>query len=156
MEFNLYPYSQATSRKLTLEYNVGYVYFEYYEETIYNKLRERLFKESATLGIGIIQRWGSLDISFVVSHYFHDLTKHRVTLNNDISLPLLKRLSFKIYSYVSMIHDQLSLPKRKLTEKEIILQRKLLATQYSYYISIGISYTFGSIYSNIVNPRFGD
>jgi len=53
-----------------------------------------------------------------------------------------------------MIHDQLSLPKKELTEEEIILQKRILATQYSYYLSIGFSYTFGSIYSNIVNPRF--
>lgn len=25
----------------------------------------------------------------------------------------------------------------------------------SYYAMIGLSYTFGSIYNNIVNPRFG-
>ncbi len=67
---------------------------------------------------------------------------------------MIKGLSFRVFSYVSMIHDQLSLPKRQLTEEEIILQKRLLATQYSYYVSLGLSYTFGSIYSNIVNPRF--
>lgn len=124
--------------------------------TIYDKLKDKLFKESASLGVDIKQRWGSLDITLQASHYFHDSKKNRVTLYTDTSLPLLKGLSFKVYSYVSIIHDQLSLPKRQLTEEEIILQKKLLATQYSDYLSIGFSYTFGSIYSNIVNPRFGN
>ncbi len=26
---------------------------------------------------------------------------------------------------------------------------------YSYFFMFGLSYTFGSIYSNVVNPRFG-
>ncbi len=154
IEYDFFPYDQSTSRKLTLLYDIGYVYFEYYETTIYDKLKERLFKESISLGISIIQRWGTLNSTLKASHYFHDFKKNRVTLYTDMSLPLIKGLSFRVFSYVSMIHDQLSLPKRQLTEEEIILQKRLLATQYSYYVSLGISYTFGSIYSNIVNPRF--
>jgi len=41
------------------------------------------------------------------------------------------------------------------TTEEILLHRKELETQYQYYISFGLSYTFGSIYNNVVNPRFG-
>lgn len=141
---------------MTILYDIGYIYYEYFEMTIYDKLKDKLFKESASLGVDIKQRWGSLDITLQASHYFQDSKKNRVTLYTDTSLPLLKGLSFKVYSYVSIIHDQLSLPKRQLTEEEIILQKKLLATQYSDYLSIGFSYTFGSIYSNIVNPRFGN
>jgi hypothetical protein len=39
--------------------------------------------------------------------------------------------------------------------EDVLLMRKQLATSYEYYFSIGLSYTFGSIYSNVVNPRFG-
>ena len=35
------------------------------------------------------------------------------------------------------------------------LRRKAQATSYNYSISVGLRYTFGSIYSNVVNPRFG-
>ncbi len=156
LEYDLFPYNESSTRKLTFQYDIGYIYFEYYELTIYEKLKERLFKESASINTFVRQPWGSLNISLEGSHYFHDPAKNRVTLYTDISLPVFKRLSFKIFSYAAMIHDQLSLPKRKLTEEEIILQKKILSTQYSYYVSIGISYTFGSIYSNIVNPRFGN
>ncbi len=40
------------------------------------------------------------------------------------------------------------------TTDEILLQQRQLETQYSYWSSVGISYTFGSIYSNVVNSRF--
>jgi hypothetical protein len=29
-----------------------------------------------------------------------------------------------------------------------------LQTGYAYYGSVGLSYTFGSVFSNVVNPRF--
>lgn len=52
-------------------------------------------------------------------------------------------------------HDQLNLPKGDASLDEILLRRRELATDYDYHISIGLSYTFGSVYSNVVNPRFG-
>ncbi|MBI5325982.1 MAG: hypothetical protein HZB41_12040, partial [Ignavibacteriae bacterium] len=58
------------------------------------------------------------------------------------------------YGGFSMIHDQLYLPKEGATLEEILLRRKALETTYSYFVSFGLSYTFGSVYSNVVNPRF--
>ena len=34
------------------------------------------------------------------------------------------------------------------------VQRQLL-TGYQYFFNFGINYSFGSIFNNIVNPRFG-
>ncbi|MGQ9701885.1 MAG: hypothetical protein ACUVQT_05475, partial [bacterium] len=56
IEYNIFPYEESSSRKLTVLYDIGYTYYEYYEMTIYDKLKERLFKESASLGIDIKQR----------------------------------------------------------------------------------------------------
>jgi hypothetical protein len=36
-----------------------------------------------------------------------------------------------------------------------LLRRKQLETSYNYYAYVGISYSFGSIFNNAVNPRFG-
>jgi len=47
------------------------------------------------------------------------------------------------------------LAKGEASLEEILLRRKELATEYEYSLSIGLSFTFGSIYSNVVNPRFG-
>jgi len=30
-----------------------------------------------------------------------------------------------------------------------------LRTSYEYWGGFGLSYTFGSVYNNVVNPRFG-
>ena len=83
------------------------------------------------------------------------MSKNRLDLHAGLSINLLKGLSFDVWGGYSQIHDQLSLPIRGATYEEILLQRKELATNYSYNFSIGLSYTFGSLYSNVVNPRFG-
>jgi hypothetical protein len=53
------------------------------------------------------------------------------------------------------IHDQINLAKGNVSQEDVLLQRRQLATSYEYYGSIGIRYSFGSIYTNVVNPRFG-
>ena len=40
------------------------------------------------------------------------------------------------------------------TPEEILVRRRQLATNYDYNIAFGVSYTFGSIFNNVVNSRF--
>ncbi len=56
---------------------------------------------------------------------------------------------------MSLIRDQLSLAKRDATEEEVLLELRALSTDYRHRISLGLTYTFGSIFSSVVNPRFG-
>jgi hypothetical protein len=84
----------------------------------------------------------------------HDLSKNRFRVYADVSLNLVKGFAFSISGGYSMIHDQISLPAEDMDFEDILLRRGELATQYDYWFSYGIRYTFGSIYNNIVNPRF--
>ena len=47
-------------------------------------------------------------------------------------------------------------PAGGASTEEILLELKRLATNYSARLEMGISYRFGSMYSNVVNPRFGN
>src|SRR3990170_985980 len=49
----------------------------------------------------------------------------------------------------------LSLPAGDRSAEEVLLLRRQLATTHRYSLGFGISYQFGSIYNNVVNPRFG-
>ena len=57
--------------------------------------------------------------------------------------------------YASRVADQLYLPRRSLTDQQIIARQQALATNFRYFGNFGVSYTFGSIFNNVVNPRFG-
>lgn len=54
-----------------------------------------------------------------------------------------------------MVRDQLYLPASGATPEEILARQRVLATDYSYFANFGLSFRFGSVYNNIVNPRFG-
>jgi len=155
IEYNIFPYSQSTRRQLRFTYTLGPKYTNYTEETIFGKEDEKTFSESLTVSFDLEQPWGGVNSYLTGSHYFHDIDKKRVQFGGRINLNLVRGLSLNISGKISMINDQLYLPAAGATLEEILLQRKQLATQYDYQGSIGFSYTFGSIYSNIVNPRFG-
>lgn len=155
IEYNVFPYSESTRREFRFLYNAGFTDIRYDKETIFGKIHEYLFNESLSGTFEIKEKWGSVSTTLEGSHYFHDFEKNRLRLHSNINLRLFEGFSLNLHGNISRIHDQLSLPKEGATEEEILLHQKQLATQYDYYISIGVRYTFGSIYSNVVNPRFG-
>jgi len=155
IEFNVFPYSESTRRQFTFQYLVDAYSYDYHEETIYLRTSERRFMERLNIGYGIKQTWGSISTSLYASHYLHDIHKFNVRLRNDIELRLIKGLSFNCWGYLNFVRDQLSLPSSGATLEEILLRRRELETSYYYYLSVGFSYTLGSIYNNVVNPRFG-
>jgi hypothetical protein len=55
----------------------------------------------------------------------------------------------------SRIRDQLSLPARGATPEEVLLRLRRLRSGYEYRFQLSLTYTFGSIFSSVVNPRFG-
>jgi hypothetical protein len=155
LEYNFFPYSQSTRRQLRCLYRVGVNSVNYIEKTIFDKTKETLFNESLTLTLEIREPWGSASTSLEGSHYFHDLSKNRLELRGFLSFRIFKGFSVNLNGRYDRIRDQLSLPIEGASLDEILLQRKELATNYEYSIDIGFSYTFGSVYSNVVNPRFG-
>jgi len=156
VEYNIFPYSQSTSKEFRTSYRAGYAYHQYYEETIYDKLEEILFYEAMSVTLDTKQRWGSISTTLEGFHYFHDFSKNRLSLFSNLSLPIVRGLSLSLFGQIRMLHDQISLRKKGLTPEEVLLQIKQQATQYDYFISIGLSYSFGSLFSNVVNPRFGE
>jgi hypothetical protein len=155
IEYNFFPYYDSTRRRLRVLYRLNYYYNNYIEETIYDKSSESLWGHSLDVTLEVKQPWGNASISVDGSQYFHDASKNRISLWGHMSIRLVRGLNLDIFGSYSRIHDQLNLPKGDASLDEILLRRKELATDYDYRISIGLSYTFGSVYSNVVNPRFG-
>jgi len=155
IEYNLFPYSESTRRELRFLYRIGYNSMRYREETIYEKTYENLFQESLSVIFELKQKWGTLSMSLEGSNYFHDFSKNRLRLSGDLSLRIVKGLNFDIRGNYRRIRDQLSLPRGEASLEDLLLRLRELETKYSYYISVGLSYTFGSTRSRVVNPRFG-
>jgi len=155
LEFNFFPYSESTRKQLRLLYTVGYNNLNYTEETIFLKTKETLWNQSLAILFEVRQPWGNASASVEGSHYFHDFSKNRIELDGSLSVRLLKGLSITVRGNYDSIRDQLNLPREEASLEEILLARKELETAFNYSVSLGVRYTFGSVYSNVVNPRFG-
>ncbi len=156
IEYNFFPYSLSTRRQLRVLYKIGYGHYRYREITVYEKTRENLWNESLALTLELNEPWGTAEFSMEGSHYFHDLKKNRFEISGELRLRIYKGLSLDIEGRYSAIHDQLNLPMGEATLDEILLRRRELASGYRYSAEVGLSYRFGSVFSNVVNPRFGD
>ena len=155
IEYNVFPYSRSTRRQLRFLYRLNYSYNDYIEETIYGKSTENLWGQSLSATLELKERWGEISTTLRGSHYFHDWSKNSLTLFSEFSIRIVKGLRLSLFGSYSAIHDQLALPSAGATPEEILLRRRELATTYRYFFSVGFSYSFGSIFSNVVNPRFG-
>ncbi|MDI6848334.1 MAG: hypothetical protein QME69_00905 [Candidatus Saccharicenans sp.] len=156
IEYNYFPYSESTRRQLRFLYRVGFNLNYYREETIFDKMREALLGETLSVTLEIKEPWGNVYASLEGFHYFHDFGKNHLTFNTSLNLRLYRGFSVGISGRFAKIKDQVYLAKGDLSLEDILLQRKALATAYSYGISLGVNYTFGSIYAGVVNPRFGN
>jgi hypothetical protein len=153
IEYSLYPYADASTRQVTVTYRLGYELADYIEETIYEKTEEALLNQSLTAAVQVRQRWGSVFSGLTGSTYLHDTRFHRLTFNSNVSFRLGGGVSLNVGGNYQRINDQLALPRGDASLEDILLQRRRLATSYRASGNVGLSYTFGSIYSNVVNPR---
>ena len=154
IEYDLFPYSESTRRQFRFLYKLGFNRVKYVEETIYEKTEETLYNQSLTATLEFRQPWGNISTTLEGSHYFHDPSFYRIKLQGYISVRVFRGFSFNVRGRYERIHDQLALPKGDATIDEVLLRRKELATDYDYSFSVGFRFTFGSVYSNVVNPRF--
>ncbi len=155
IEFNVFPYSVATKKQFRFMYGIDVGRINYFEETIYGKKSETLLSQKLSSSLEVKEKWGSIDASLSFSNYFHDLKKYSINLDGSLDWRIFKGLSFEISGGYSIIHDQLYLPKGDMTTEEILLRTSAIETSYNFYGSVGLRFTFGSIYNNVVNPRFG-
>ena len=156
IEYNMFPYSQYNRRQLRAAYAAGVGTFRYFEETLFHETEETLPLHELSLTLEQRERWGSLQASVEWSQYLHDLSKNRLELEGDVSVRVARGLSVGGEVNASRLRDQLSLPLRGATEEEVLLRLRRLQSGYEYGLSVNVTYSFGSIFSAIVNPRFGN
>ncbi|MGH7459884.1 MAG: hypothetical protein ACREMA_02500 [Longimicrobiales bacterium] len=153
-EYNLFPYSQSTRRELVLRYAVGYSHNEYVDLTIFDKMRETLPLHVLTLNYRTQATWGSMNFRTEHRNYLTDAAKRNTNVNGSFNIRLFRGLEVGVNGGYSWIRDQIALRKGTSDQVDVLLRRRELLTGYDYETSIGLSYTFGSIFNNVVNPRF--
>lgn len=154
IEYNWFPYRESTRRRLTALLTVGVETTDYAEPTIFGLLKETRFNQQLEINADAKQPWGSMHGSVEFATYLHDLGKNRFDVFGEVDFRLFRGLEFNLYGRYSRVRDQLYLPAGDASTEEILLSLRQLQTGYQYSMAAGLSYTFGSIYNNVVNPRF--
>jgi len=153
IEYDFFPYAESTRRRFTLQYALGYSYFDYQEMTLYGETTEGLPYHTLQVLADTKQKWGSVLGGVEVAQYLSQPSKYHVSVSGEASLKLLKGLSVSVGADMERVRDQLYLPRGLASNEEVLVRQRQLATAFSYYVYTSISYSFGSIFNNIVNPR---
>jgi hypothetical protein len=155
LEYNFFPYSESTRRMLTLQYALEMGYADYYEPTIYFKDEESLLSESLTASLDLKQPWGSSSLFMEAGHYFHDIDLHHAQIGGSINVRLARGFAVRFFGSLGRVKDRVSVAGAYASVEDVLLRRRLFETDYEYYSYVSFSYSFGSIFNNIVNPRIG-
>jgi hypothetical protein len=84
----------------------------------------------------------------------NDFKKNGLDIGISTSIRITKGLTLSFDTNYSSIHNQINLEKGDASFEDILIRRRQLATSFNFYSGVNLSYTFGSIYNNVVNPRF--
>lgn len=154
IEYNLFPYSQATRRELVVRYGVGAVSYWYADTTIFDKIRESLPRHFLEVEYRTREPWGSVNVSAQHRNFLTDASKRTTEVNGGLNVRLFRGFSVNANAGYEWIRDQVYLPRGEQDAVDVLLRRRALLSGFQYQMRLGLSYTFGSIYNNVVNPRF--
>jgi len=155
IEYNIFPYAEYASRQLRLQYSAGVERAQYNEVTLFDKIKETNPVHEFKATLEAVQPWGELQVRSQFRQYLHDLSKYRFEVGGELSFRITRGLSLNLDGSASRVRDQIALPARGATDEEILLRLRELQSDYQFDLSFGLTYRFGSIFNNIVNPRFG-
>lgn len=154
IEYNVFPYAESTRRQFTVSYSAGYNTFRYIEPTIFEELGERRVNHAVQTSFEVNEPWGDSDLTLEFSQFLDEPDQNRLVFFGDLEIRLFRGFFLSLNGSSSLIRDQIYLPRRDATDEEILVRQRQLATDYEWRFRIGITYSFGSIFNNVVNSRF--
>ena len=154
IEYNIFPYSESSRRIFTFTYEVGLGRYQYFEETLFGTTEEFLYDHTLLVNADAVQPWGEVEIGVELAQYLSDLDQWQAEVEGRLEFRIFRGLSVNISGKWAAVRNQRFLPARGQTDEQILLRQAALATDSRYEMKAGITYQFGSIFNNVVNPRF--
>ena len=154
IEYNFFKYSESAKKQLVLSYQNGIIYNDYIERSVYGEDEETLWEHELKLGGSIKQKWGNIYGEAAFEQFLHDTTLNSLSFYLSTSIRLFKGFNLNLSGNYGITRNQISLPAGDISLEELLLQQQQLQSGYNYFFNLGFSYSFGSIYNTIVNPRF--
>lgn len=154
VEYNVFPYSEATTRQLRFNYRAGFRVVNFHELTYRNKFHDLFATQSLTMRYRLVEKWGNIGVSIGANHLFSKEHFYSINISPSVSWNILKGLNFNVGGNFSIVRDQFFLRMDEVSSEEILTGQAQLKSSYNFFIYTGFNYSFGSMYNNVVNVRF--
>jgi hypothetical protein len=154
-EWNYFPYSESNRRELLAQYVVGVEHVNYEDTTVFEVLQETVLRHEVELRYEARETWGNANFNAGVRQYLDRPDSYSYGFGGFLRYRLFRGFSVNVNGRYEVVRDQIYLPLSELSDDDILLGRRELPTDSEFSVRVGLSYSFGSIYNNVVNPRFG-
>lgn len=153
IEYSFFNYNEVPFKEFTVAYRLGWTRNDYTEETIFLETEESLVRQVLDIDLRLRQRWGDIRAGVSGGNFLNDFSKNRISLRARANVRIIKGLSFNASGSYEIINDQISLPRGEASIEDVLLGQAQLATNFEAELSFGVSYTFGSLFNNVINTR---
>lgn len=153
VEYNFFPYEMSSRRQLTVGYYFGVDGRDYIDTAIHNVLKENLLYEQLSIGYSQREQWGNGYASVTFKNFMNNFSENSLTLNGGLNFRIWKGLSLNLSGSYSLVKDEINLRKAQASPDDIITGTRRAPTNMKYDFRTGLSFTFGSMYNNVVNTR---
>ncbi len=165
IEYSLFPYKESVKKAITVYYQLGYAGNEYIDTSYYSKLKDHTWEHSLSINANFIQKWGSVSAwaswnSFLnsfelVGEKVKGIDINSFSIGGFIEFRVVKGLSVHLNCFSDFTQGIFpNIRKADFNSEDILANVRQYPTTNSIHTSVGINYRFGSIYNNVVNPRF--
>ncbi len=155
VEYNYYPYAEATRRQFIAHYSLGVEYSAYIEETVLGLEEETRPVHRVGVQYRAREEWGNAGLGIDANQYLHSGGEYySFGISGDVSYRILRGLELNLSAGASRVNDNFYTPGGEISDEDILLGRQSLPSSYEYDASLGLSYRWGSSFANIVNNRF--
>jgi len=154
IEYNFFKYQDVNTKRLTASYGIQVRHNTYYDTTIFNKTGEVLWAHNLRLSASLNQKWGTFSSGLAYRNYLKDFKLNNFGININSEVRITGGLTFYIFVYGGIVHDQVYLLKEGASAEEVLTRRRQLASSYNFSAFFGLNYRFGSKLNNFINPRF--
>lgn len=119
-EYSFFPYKEFNSRRLIFQYSLDSRHNQYYDTTIYLKMKEQLFAQEASGIASFTQKWGSLDMCVFWRNLFNDFKKNHLSFYGALTTRLVHGLNFAVWGNYTFVHNQLNIRKGDLSLDQLL------------------------------------
>jgi len=154
IEYNIFPYSESTNRQFRFNYQMGIRQSSYVSPSYRNHSSDLFLSQFFNIRYRLVKNWGNIGMGVGMLHLYDKENFYNINVSPSISWNIVKGLNFNVQGSYSVVRDQYFLKLDEATSTEVITGQTQLKSAYNFFVAMGISYSFGSIYNNVVNVRF--